>query len=91
MIEVSMLGACPKEAQSQVHDLLKALIVTDRENFRVREVAMIAGAGKEEIRIFLTCDLSQARLTTRIQRLMAEHLEPMGHLCGPCAMIIGMC
>lgn len=64
MIEISMLGACPKEAQGQVHDLLKALIVTDRENFRMREVAMIAGSGKEEIRICLSCDLSQASSLT---------------------------
>jgi hypothetical protein len=66
MLEISMVGACPKEAQGQVHELLKGLIVTDRENFEMREIGMIAGSGKEEVRIYLTCDLAQVRSMHRL-------------------------
>jgi hypothetical protein len=76
MLEISMFGACPKEAQGQVHELLKALIVTDRENFKVREIGMIAGSGKDEVRIYLTCDQAQVSAVLYIVRPRADkHLR----------------
>lgn len=68
-----MLGACPKEEQGQVHELLKALIVTVRENFKVHEIGMIAGTGKDEVRIYLTCDLAQVSTVLYIIRPCAHN------------------
>lgn len=56
-----MLGACANDAVQRVQDLIVSLVVTGREACKQREIALIAGAGKDEVRVYLRCDLSQVR------------------------------
>jgi hypothetical protein len=61
LTEVCMFGACANDAVQTVHDLIVSLIVTSREACKQREIALIAGTGRDEIRLYLRCDLSQVR------------------------------
>ena len=59
LTEIYMLGACSNDAVQKVQDLIVSLVVTSREACKQREIALIAGTGKDEVRVYLRCDLSQ--------------------------------
>lgn len=61
LVEVEMLGALPTQDMRQLHDLITSLIVSNREVYKVHEISLVAGTGKQETRVVLRNDLTLVR------------------------------